>query len=129
MTDPRRDSESGASQILEVAVPGQPNFLEVLRGVSARAGHVARFTYDGVEDVALAMTEAASIVIRSGAERVEARLSIQDDGVAVELRGTGLNGHWPASGLRTNTSWQILEALCDQLRLLDDGVFFQQTRR
>lgn len=126
---PRNGADPGDAQVLEVAIPGQSNYLEVLRGIAARVGHIARFTYDGVEDLALAITEAASITIRSGAQRVTARLLIIDDGVAVELHGAGLNGQWPASGLRTNTSWQILEALCDELRLLDDGVSFQQARR
>ena len=126
---PWNGTDPGDTQVLEVAIPGQSNYLEVLRGIAARVGHIALFTYDGVEDLALAITEAASIAMRSGARRVRARLLVQDDGVAVELRGAGLNGNWPASGLRTNTSWQILEALCDELRLLDDGVSFQQARR
>lgn len=130
MTDSARTkAEAGDSTVLEVAIPGQSHYLEVLRGVSARVGHIAGFTYDGVEDLALAMTEAASIVMRSGAQRVQAHLHMKSEGVHIQVHGTGMNGEWPTSGLRTNTSWQILEALCDELRLLDDGVSFQQTRR
>lgn len=125
----RTRAEAGDSTVLEVAIPGQSHYVEVLRGVSARVGHIAGFTYDGVEDLALAMTEAASIVMRSGARRVEALLVVGPDAVQIQVHGTGMNGQWPVSGLRTNTSWQILEALCDELRLLDDGVSFRQTRR
>lgn len=120
---------SGDLQLLEVTIPGQTNYLEILRGVAARAGHIARFTYDGVEDLALAMTETASIVMRSEPQRVEARLVIEADHVEVSARGIEPNREWPTPGMLTHTSWQILLALCDELTLLDDGVAFRQLRR
>ena len=120
---------SGDLQLLEVSIPGQTNYLEVLRGVAARAGHIARFTYDGVEDLALAMTETASIVMRSDPRRVEAKLVIETDHVEVETRGIDPNEEWPTPGMVTHTSWQILLALCDELSLLDNGVAFRQLRR
>lgn len=120
---------TGELPALEITIPGETGFLEVLRGVAARVGHIARFTYDGVEDVALSVNEAASLVMRAQPAELHARLVIHPDRVVAEVRGRNPAREWPLPRLQSATAWQILVALCDEVSASADGVVFELSRR
>lgn len=116
--------ESRQDGTIVIRVPGSERFLEILRGAVGRATRISGFSYDGIEDFSLVIDEAAVLLLEnrpgsleltlsgvgSGSERVEAMLSMSN-----------FAGSWPPAGLSEGTRWQIIEALCESVAILDDG--------
>lgn len=108
--------------VIDVSVPGSDAFLEILRGVMGRATRVAGFSYDGIEDFALAVDESAVLLMEVGPSRLRLRVSDPEASRLTALVTVeGSHGPWPPSDLEVNTRWQILSALCEEVWLLDSG--------
>jgi hypothetical protein len=110
--------------IIEVRVPGSQEFLEILRSVVWRATRMAGFSFDGVEDFALAVDEAAVLLLSS--EPTDLHLTTSPvmagvDRIGVLISVTAPQGLWPPPELRSDTRWQVLEAICEEVWILDDG--------
>lgn len=118
------DSGSGIPDRIDLRVPGNDRFLEMLRGVVGRAARAAGFTFDGIEDLALAVDEAAILLLE--AEPDQLRLEIEGVNPASgRLRAVitliESSTPWPTPHLRDGMRWQVLSALIDEIVLLDDG--------
>lgn len=98
-------------------VPGEDVYLELLRSVVGRAARLKGFTYTGIEDLTLAVDEAAVLLLES-----------KPRWLYLELRGLRSAGRleaaivmegeeplWPPPLLDQDTRWQILEALCEDV--------------
>lgn len=113
-------SEGGA---IEISFPAQATSLEILRSVIGRASRIAGFSYDGIEDFAMAVDEAATLLIESHprdlvltlrgmdpAQRLEVRVSAQDPTKALSM-----------SDLRDGYRWDVIQALCEEVWWEDTG--------
>lgn len=108
---------------IEMSFPAEKASLEILRSVIGRASRISGFSYDGIEDFALAVDEAATLLIESHpsdlvltltgmhpAERLEVLVSAQGSTKALSL-----------AELRRGYRWDVLQALCEHVWWEDAG--------
>lgn len=103
-----------------VVVPPEAGHLAILR--TAVGGFAARhqLTIDQVDDLRMAVEEAAVALLRSsGEERITMDISDVDDGVEVRLSAPVAEGTTVLED--TSWSWMILSALADDLRVERQG--------
>jgi hypothetical protein len=116
---------------IELSVPGVDSHLGVIRTVVGRAAMIAGFTFDGIEDFALAIHEAAALLLISSPERVLMSLWSDGDVLFVELHAEGGDGTWPAHDLAEDIRWNLLNSLCDRVWMLEGqvGIGLSQSKR
>lgn len=108
---------------IQISFPAQASSLEILRSVIGRASRIAGFSYDGIEDFAMAVDEAATLLIEGhpseliltlrGMEasgRLEVQMAAQDPTKALSL-----------PELRDGYRWDILQALCEEVWWVETG--------
>lgn len=118
-------SESSRDGTIVIRVPGSDRFLEVLRSAVGRATRISGFSFDGIEDFSLVINESAVLLLESGPASLELTLSGVGSGterVKANLSMSNFAGIWPPAGLSDGTRWQIIEALCESVAILDDGM-------
>lgn len=102
---------------VELRLPADPAFLSVLRTTTAALAVRLDVTVDAVEDVRMAVDEAASLVLGAAATPgafLDASFAIGGHELVVEVRG-------PARSLpdRGSVAWALLDALVEGLEVLD----------
>jgi hypothetical protein len=111
---------------VSVTVPATPNAIDILRSV---AGVVAGHTplgFDRVDDLRLAVSEAAGRLIQaSGAEgTIREVVMVEDTSVRVNLTmPTTAIGRWPIGPDIDAFSWVVIDTLADEAveSMTDDG--------
>jgi serine/threonine-protein kinase RsbW len=112
-------------------VPATPEFVQVLRNVAAGVAARLEMPIDQIEEVRLAVTEAASLLLEE-AEATSFRMRIRrsDDALDVTISSDGTPDPWPSDRALTSWPWMVVKGLSDDVRLdRDDGapsVFFQK---
>lgn len=119
--------------VIDLHVPGSDPFLQLVRSVVGRAAGMAGFTFDGIEDFALAVDEAATILVRIEPATLRVTLSGIEHGDIVAKLDIGTMDGWPPRHLEDDTGWQVLTALCDRVWVLHgtdgSGIGLSQQRR
>lgn len=131
----KAESDGSSDSAIDIRVPGSDRFLEVLRSVVGRAARISGFTYAGIEDFSLAVDEAAVLLLATAPDELELKLEGVVPGAdrltaVVSVRSP--HGEWPVGDLERDTRWQILEALCDAVWLVDErekGIGLSQSVR
>lgn len=125
----RGDTSDG--EVLDVRVPGRGRYLAILRSVAGRAAGVAGFSFDGIEDLALAVDEAAVLLLDAEPSHLEMAVTLSTGSVSVILVATGAQASWPPAGLEDDTRWLVLGAMCEKMWILEDvtGIGLSQTTR
>lgn len=101
---------------MELRVPGSVRYLQTLRTVIGRAGHLLGFSFDGIEDLALAVDEAAVLLLELHPHALLLLLESTDDGdLEMRLVTNQPSLAWPPPDLESDTRWQIVSALSDRL--------------
>lgn len=120
---------------IQARLPAQRGSLEILRSIVGRAARQSGFSYDGIEDFAMAVDEAARILIES--HPVELALTIR--GLPPEpVLDRGLGSVLPVldvvvasqdptktlslAELRAGYRWDVLQALCEKVRWEEPGI-------
>lgn len=106
-----------------VTVPADPRFVRVVRMVANRSAATAGFGYDRIEDLALAIDEAGSELLRlSGAATLEGVVSNRPDSVHVRL-GVDAGGEvWPPEGWQDSLGALVLGSVARDVRFeREDG--------
>lgn len=119
MNDSARPLEPD-SFVIELTVPAFDPFLQLVRSVVGRAAGMAGFTFDGIEDFALAVDEAATLLIERSGSALHLKVSGIEEGEVVALLDIGEANGWPPEDLASDTGWQVLSALCDRVWVLDE---------
>lgn len=126
------DSLAPADVVLQV--PGENRYLELLRSAVGRVTRIAGFTYAGIEDFALAVDEAAVLLLELEPSCLRLRMSEIDSGkltAVVSIQGT--ERPWPPGhDLASDMRWQVLAALSEEVWLVDEsekGIGLAQTVR
>lgn len=104
------------SPTIRVTIPSDPAAFGVLRSVAAGLAAVADLSFEAIEDVCLAVDEAALQLIGAGADSVTIAFTVAPDGLGAEVSADP-----EVSGLGTGDDAaigrHILAALVDELHL------------
>ena len=116
---------------VSVQVPATPEFVQVLRNVAAGVAARLEMPIDQIEEIRLAVTEAASLLLEEvAATALRMRIRRSDDGLDVTISSDGTPEAWPSDRVLTSWPWMVVKGLSDDVRLdRDDGgpsVVFQK---
>lgn len=109
---------------VELRVPGSESYLRMIRTVAGQVAHAVGFSYNGIEDFALAVDEAAVILLEYAPSVLEVsitQVAEPNASVSVELVARDASGDWPPADLYTDTRWQILSTVCERVWVVDGG--------
>jgi len=109
-------------------VPARTGSIHLLRTVATSAGAGSDLSVDDIDDVRLAVTEAASHLLSThdSASTLCLRLSAVEQGIGVRLTVDRIADEQDGERARTrdaierSLAWQILLALSEDLRTVDD---------
>jgi serine/threonine-protein kinase RsbW len=102
---------------VRVSVPARPEFVHVLRSVTAAvAGHLP-VSLDDVDDLRLAVDEACARLLDLPGTPGTFRLDLRTPPGRIEvILAVDATAGWPAGGLDDSLAWRILGALADEVR-------------
>jgi serine/threonine-protein kinase RsbW len=98
-------------------VPATPAFVQVLRNVVAGVAARLDMPIDQIEDIRLAVTEAASLLLREG-DPTTLRMAIgrDEDTMDVTLSSDGRADVWPTEQVMASWPWLVMKGLTDEIR-------------
>lgn len=106
-----------------VTVPPDPAFLHILRQLTGGVAARLRLTIDDVDDLKLAVDEAASSMLTRLPASSEITLALDTDDAT--LRATVWSDAptdvWPTQGLLDSLSWKVISGLVGQATAELDG--------
>lgn len=114
------------SPVVNVVVPARPDYVRVLRAVAASLAARLDFTYDRIEDLKLAVSEACATLLALPwpASVMVFRVDMTDTGVHAVV-GTDAEAHagWPPPDLEDTLAWRVLSGLADEtaFEMIDEG--------
>ena len=116
---PERQRAAKAAEIVEVTIPPKPEFVSVARLTAATVAARQLFTYDEIEDLKIAVSEACTALMVSGTDgaALTIRMTILPPGLEIDIETRG-----PGVELTDATPPTSKEPL-DETRL---GVFLMQ---
>ena len=102
---------------VSVDVPATPAFVQVLRNVVAGVAARLDLPIDQIEDLRLAVTEAASLLLGEG-EPTGLRMTIGRDEASMDvtLTSDGRSDPWPTERVMSSWPWLVVKGLTDDLR-------------
>jgi len=111
---------------VSVSVPATPNAIDVLRSVAGVAAGRTPMGFDRVDDLRLAVTEAAGRLIQAAGATGTIRevVSIEDGAVRIDLTMPEADiGRWPIGPNIDAFSWVVIDTLADHAAesMTDDG--------
>ena len=103
--------------VVSVDVPATPVFVQVLRNVVAGVAARVDMPIDQIEDLRLAVTEAASLLLGEG-DPTSLRMTIGrgDDRLDVTLTSDGRADPWPTERVSSSWPWLVVKGLTDEIR-------------
>jgi len=103
--------------VVSVDVPATPAFVQVLRNVVAGVAARVDMPIDQIEDLRLAVTEAASLLLGEG-DPTSLRMTIGrgDDRLDVTLTSDGRADPWPTERVSSSWPWLVVKGLTDEIR-------------
>ena len=109
-------------EVVSAEVPATPDFVQVLRNVAAGVAARADMPIDQIEEIRLAVTEAASLLLTE-ALGTTLRMSIRRDAdvVDVELSSDGTTGSWRTDRIESSWAWIVVNGLTDEVALDREG--------
>ena len=120
--------------VVSVDVPATPVFVQVLRNVVAGVAARLDMPIDQIEDLRLAVTEAASLLLGEG-DPMSLRMTIDrgEDVLDVTLSSDGHADPWPTERVSSSWPWLVVKGLTDEIRAgRDEGagpsISFTKTR-
>lgn len=116
---------------VSVQVPSVASYLSLLRTVVGGCAGREGFTLDQIEDVKMAVDEAAAQLLSQLGDTADAQITLsinaEDDAVDLEISAPAA-GNGPVID-PSSFSWTILQALSDELDASRDGTVAKVTMR
>jgi serine/threonine-protein kinase RsbW len=103
---------------VSVEVPAVPGFVQVLRNIAAGVAARLDMPIDQIEEVRLAVTEAASLLLDEVDATTSIRMTIGRDAGALDVR-LSADGHadpWPSDRALASWPWLVVKGLTDEIR-------------
>jgi serine/threonine-protein kinase RsbW len=102
---------------ISVVVPATPAFVQVLRNVVAGVAARVDMPIDQIEDIRLAVTEAASLLLGEG-DPTSLRMTVgrRSDALDVTLTSDGRADPWPTDRVMASWPWLVVKGLTDEIR-------------
>lgn len=100
---------------IRVTVPARPDFLHVIRSVTASVAARLDLAYDDIDDLRIAVDEASAELLKEGGSSSILTLSITTTGDRVEVVvcTDGDVKRWPPPGVEGTLIWQVLAGLTE----------------
>jgi serine/threonine-protein kinase RsbW len=101
-----------------VTIPPDSGFLHILRQLTGGVAARLRLTIDDIEDLKLAVDEAASAMITFLPDASEIALAIDTDDAALRatVSSDAATDTWPIQGLLDSLSWKVIAGLVGEAR-------------
>ena len=108
---------------VEVRVPARADALRILRAVAAGVGARLDLSIDAIDELRIAVDEAATLLLRTTDDpvRLLLRLDPVGDALTVELSTDGRALVWPPDGVLDTWPWLVITGLVDEADLVDTG--------
>ncbi|HEX3300121.1 MAG TPA: hypothetical protein VHW68_08415 [Actinomycetota bacterium] len=111
---------------VSVTVPATPDAIDVLRSVAGVVAGRTPMGFDRVDDLRLAVSEAAGRLIQAGgaAGTIREEIAVEDAGVRIDLTMPAAEiGRWPIGPNIDAFSWVVIDTLADTAAesMTDDG--------
>jgi serine/threonine-protein kinase RsbW len=102
---------------VSVEVPAVPGFVQVLRNIAAGVAARLDMPIDQIEEVRLAVTEAASLLLDE-VDATSIRMTIGRDAGALDVRlsADGYADPWPSDRALASWPWLVVKGLTDEIR-------------
>jgi serine/threonine-protein kinase RsbW len=102
---------------VSVDVPATPESMQVLRNVAAGVAARLDMPIDQIEDVRLAVAEAASLLLQE-TQATSLRMTIgrDSDTLDVTLMSDGRVDLWPTDHVLASWPWLVVKGLTDEVR-------------
>jgi serine/threonine-protein kinase RsbW len=98
-------------------VPATPRSVQVLRNVAAAVAARLDMPIDQIEEVRLAVTEAASLLLdETAATTLRMTIGRDTDALDVTLSSDGQVDPWPSDGTLASWPWLVVKGLTDEIR-------------
>jgi serine/threonine-protein kinase RsbW len=100
-----------------VSVPARPGFVHVLRTVVASVTARLDLSLDDVEDMRIAIDEAAALLLamHGPATTLRAELVAALGNLTIRLSSDlAISSDWPPPGTEEAWPWRVISALCDE---------------
>lgn len=98
-------------------VPATSEFVQVLRNVAAGLAARLDMPIDQIEDIRLAVTEAASLLLdEADATSLRMTLAREGDSLGVTLTTDGRVEAWPTDRILASWPWLVVKGLTDEIR-------------
>jgi serine/threonine-protein kinase RsbW len=100
-----------------VTVPARADFVHVLRAVVASVAARIDLSVDAVEEMRIAIDEAAAMLLQLRAPATIMRAELTSDAAAVTTRlssDAALSSDWPPPGVEESWPWRVITGLCDE---------------
>src|SRR5688572_1419412 len=97
MDKPPWETTSLADSTVRLTVPAKPDFVHMLRALAGSAAARVDFTYDDLEDLALAVSEAAAYLLKlqPAATVLTVSMTPESDGITISISVDGSVEHIP----------------------------------
>jgi serine/threonine-protein kinase RsbW len=103
-------------------VPATAEFVQVLRNVAAGVAARLEMPIDQIEEVRLAVTEAASLLLdETDATSLRVTIRRDEDALDVRVSSDGPLDDWPTDRALRSWPWLVVRGLSDDVRLDRDG--------
>lgn len=103
---------------ISLSIPGDPGHLAVMRATVASVAARTHLTLDQVDDVRLAVEEAAFLLLRGNPPAIELSVDPTIQPLEITIRAEATT---PIEVDRDSFSWTILRAMTEDLDVSDDG--------
>lgn len=100
-----------------VTVPADAGSVHVLRAVVASVAARLELSIDGVDEMRIAIDEAAALLLHlhAAATVLKAELTSDADALTIRLSGDAtLSSDWPPVGAEEAWPWRVITGLCDE---------------
>jgi len=106
-----------------VTIPPDPALLHVLRQLTVGVAARLRLTIDDVDDLKLAVDEAASAMLTRlpGSSAIVLTLDSDDAMMRATVSGDEQTEEWPTTTLLESLSWKVIRGLVDEAIANRDG--------
>ena len=103
--------------VLSAEVPATPDSIQVLRNVAAGVAARMDMPIDQIEEIRLAVTEAASLLLEEAeATSLEMTIGRDEDVLDVTLSIDGSADPWPSDRALSSWPWLVVKGLSDDIR-------------